>query len=295
MPECGCNCFTFCTLLLTSAAATIGAIVYQQVTGNEIPFIGDKLPENLTGLIDAGQDIVDNAGDKIDSIDWPDFGFDYDGKITPDETGNNTNAPQLEYAWKTKNGEGLELHIENALTADWDGVFQIAIEDWQASDVLTLTTSKVDEDPECTPKSNIMRVCNKDYGETGWKGINEILTQGKTIVSSVAKMNEYYVGQNIQPQRTKIEDERRYTMCHEIGHGFGLPHQDEDFLNEDLLSCMDYSMKPANNLIPNDVDFGNLNQLYGENDRKRQRFLRETTIYHLNGEKVDRHVYYIPA
>ena len=67
----------------------------------------------------------------------------------------------------------------------------------------------------------VMVVCNANFGATGWVGINEIIFSGQQeIVSSVSKMNEYYL-------LNAEYDHRRYTMCHELGHGELL-----------LLSCM---------------------------------------------------------
>lgn len=302
MPECGCNCFTLMVVILVAAGGAAGIIIYQEKTGNEIPFIGEHFP-NITEVKDAWDD-----------IDWPDLDFDFTDIISsePDDSGEG-GIVSLEYSWKSKKGEGLELKIANALSADWHSYFDKAVADWDngTPDVMSLQTSVVSEDPECKPESGIMKVCNKDYGETGWKGINEILTQGSTIVASIAKMNEFYLGDNASGFGSKIEDHRQYTMCHEIGHGFGLPHQDEDFTNKDLNSCMDYSNSPENNLVPNQVDWDSINTLYGEPEadgesrhlengkrvvfRGPQRFLRKTMKYDLNGEKVDKHIYYLSA
>lgn len=299
MPECGCNCFTFWTVILIGVGAIAGMIVYQDQTGNKIPFIGDKLP-NITEVKDA-----------IGDVDWPDLGFDFEDVISFDKDEPGSNAPGLEYSWNSKKDEGLKLKIVNALSTDWHSYFDKAIADWEngSPDVLTLQTSIVSPDPDCTPESDIMKVCNKDYGETGWKGINEILTQGKTIVASVAKMNENYLAGN----SANMEHHKQYTMCHEIGHGFGLPHQDESFTNKDLGTCMDYSDSPQNNLVPNQKDFDSLNILYGDGEapsegernlnsddtrvlsRGSTRYLRKTLKYDLNGEKVDRHIYVLLA
>jgi hypothetical protein len=58
-------------------------------------------------------------------------------------------------------------------------------------------------------------------------------------------------------------------MCQEVGHTFGLNHQDEVFTNENLGSCMDYTDDPdgsiggeASNLHPNDHDYNELTQIY---------------------------------
>jgi hypothetical protein len=49
----------------------------------------------------------------------------------------------------------------------------------------------------------------------------------------------------------------------QIGHGFGLPHTDEDFFNDDLGECMDYTSNPGNNVKPGESNFIFLSQLYG--------------------------------
>jgi len=127
-----------------------------------------------------------------------------------------------------ESGEPLRLKIANALTSDWDEYFTMAIEDWEGAarvdgdaDVLSLQTERLEADPACTPIEGVMKVCNNDYGATGWEGINECLIMGDFIISSVAKMNEYYLHPDkfmglLQGSTATIQDKRRYTMCHEV-------------------------------------------------------------------------------
>lgn len=97
-----------------------------------------------------------------------------------------------------------------------------------------------------------------NYGDTGWLGINEVLKSvpDQIIQSSVAKMNEYYLN-------NADYNERLYTMCHEVGHGFGLPHTDENFNNADLGNCLDYTNRPKNNLRPGEYNCNRLKTMYG--------------------------------
>ena len=48
------------------------------------------------------------------------------------------------------------------------------------------------------------------------------------------------------------------------GHGFGLPHWDENFFNRNMGNCMDYTSKPKSNAQPDESNFNFLKELYGE-------------------------------
>jgi hypothetical protein len=89
-----------------------------------------------------------------------------------------------------------------------------------------------------------------------YAGINQVLIRNNLIFASSAKMNDYYLSGNNKAQK-------QYTMCHEIGHGFGLPHTDENFYNSDLGECMDYTSNPENNQQPGRANFEFLKALYG--------------------------------
>ena len=61
-------------------------------------------------------------------------------------------------------------------------------------------------------------------------------------------------------------------MCQEIGHTFGLDHQDENFSNLNLGTCMDYTDNPArndgasDNQHPNLHDYDELALIYAHLD-----------------------------
>ena len=60
--------------------------------------------------------------------------------------------------------------------------------------------------------------------------------------------------------------------CQEVGHDFGLDHQDEVFANTNLGTCMDYTNQPGggtqggSNEHPNTHDYGELSHIYAHND-----------------------------
>lgn len=113
--------------------------------------------------------------------------------------------------WKTRGG-GLSLEVVNAMQEQWWGNFNLALDEWDAGtpDALTISRSSAAYDYDCIPIQGKMKVCNGDYGDTRWKGINQVLLSGGWIISSTAKMNEYYLADASEAQR-------QYTTCHEIG------------------------------------------------------------------------------
>jgi hypothetical protein len=213
------------------------------------------------------------VGDVFDDIDFGGFGNFSDvldglgnfsvGDLYDNDPFLSDNTTQ---SWKTRGEGGLELELQNALDDTWQDEFAKAVLDWEEGepDALTLTTAQVEVDHTCKPVEGVMKVCNGNYGETGWLGINEIISQVSNgqILSSVAKMNEYYL-------LNADEYERQYTMCHEIGHGFGLPHTDESFTNVDLGNCMDYTSTPINNMHPDASNYNRLASLYGTVSNRR--------------------------
>lgn len=210
-------------------------------------------------------------GDDLSNFDFPDFS-DFSGVLDnfTDFGGGFNNDPfvgdNVTSEWDN-GGEnnGLELELVNALDDNWQQELVLAVTDWENGDpdALTLTTTKGEVDNDCKAIDGVMKICNGNYGETGWLGINEIMSTVKTgiIVNSVAKMNEHYLN-------NADFIERQYTMCHEIGHGFGLPHTDENFDNADLGNCLDYTRTPKNNLHPDVTNFNRLVSLYGTTTRR---------------------------
>ena len=187
-----------------------------------------------------------------------------------DNWGKGDGSAQGEFSQWRNNKKGLELTIRNALSSSWDPFFVEAVRDWNAAPALLLTTEDASEDPECDEVRGIMKVCNNFYGKTGWTGLNEVYFEGKNIAASVAKMNEDYLSTS-----STTEAEKQYVMCHELGHGFGLPHRDEIANNPDLGSCLDYTYRFANNKQPDAViDFENLKNLYGVIGGSERKLLR---------------------
>eukprot|EP00934_Nitzschia_sp_Nitz4_P001194 Nitzschia sp. Nitz4//scaffold515_size4186//569//2278//NITZ4_009253-RA/size4186-exonerate_est2genome-gene-0.2-mRNA-1//-1//CDS//3329553791//1194//frame0 len=164
-------------------------------------------------------------------------------------------------AW-ANNGKGLTLEVLNAMDDSWQSHLETAIENWDNGDPvdsLTLSITSVSYDYDCAAVRGKLKVCNGDYGATQWRGLNELLLDQSSneIVQSVAFMNEYYV------TGSDKADQMQYTVCHEVGHGFGLPHWDENFYNADLGNCMDYTSNPGNNMWPDSSNFLYLAEVYG--------------------------------
>ena len=167
------------------------------------------------------------------------------------------------YHWgRTSNP--LKLNVVDAVTSQWDGHLTTAIGDWQITNYLSLTKeagSGVNA-KKCTAITGKVLVCNAAYGQRGWLGIATIWASGNHITKATTKLNDSY--HNYAPYNTPAW--RALVTCQEIGHDFGLAHQDENFSNANLATCMDYTNDPASNQHPNSHDYDMLKQIYGHTD-----------------------------
>jgi hypothetical protein len=175
--------------------------------------------------------------------------------------------------WDNGGSGGLKLQVLNSLESKWTAEFNTALSQWDngSPDALTLSNLTITPDSTCAQAMGKLKVCNGDYGQTDWLGINEQLIDGSGyLISSAARMNDHYLD-------TAVESQRQYTMCHEMGHGFGLPHTDENFNNADLGNCLDYTVHPWVNEQPAAMNFDLLAKTYGTVGGRRRGLGKATT------------------
>lgn len=169
------------------------------------------------------------------------------------------------YHW-ARTTASFDLTVINSTTANWDGYVTRATQDWSQSQVLNL-----DEDPtgsittkdrrQCRAPNGAVRICNLEYGFTGWLGIAGIsLDNNGHIVRGYTKLNDSYFNTSTYNRA----DWKQSVTCQELGHNIGLDHQDENFNNQSLFSCMDYQNPPYE--FPNAHDYDELEEIYAHRD-----------------------------
>ncbi|MDP3697095.1 MAG: hypothetical protein Q8R55_03615 [Candidatus Taylorbacteria bacterium] len=172
------------------------------------------------------------------------------------------------YHW-ARNANPLNLKLGDNVSATWDGHLITASGDWSVSSMLDTIIVTGQSKGNCKPTKGRVEVCDKTYGNNGWLGLAQIWVSGSHITQGVAKMNDTYF--NIAPYNTAAW--RQFVICQEVGHTFGLGHQDEVFNNTNLGTCMDYTNDPdgtikgqLSNEHPNIHDYDQLDTIYAHLD-----------------------------
>lgn len=151
------------------------------------------------------------------------------------------------------------LDLGDNVSGSWDTPLRAASVDWTQSEVLDTRVVAGSTNPRsCNPRAGRAEVCNAKYGANGWLGIAQIWISGDHVTQGVVKLNDTYF--NTRAYNTPAW--RRFVMCQEIGHIFGLDHQDDVFGNPNLGTCMDYTNDPTTNITPNEHDFEQLSSTY---------------------------------
>src|SRR5262245_46251691 len=167
------------------------------------------------------------------------------------------------YHW-ARQANPFTLKLGDNVNNTWQPSLDGAASDWSVSTVLdTVVVAGGTSPRNCRPTDGRDEICNATYGNTGWLGVAQIwITGGTHITQGTVKLNDTY--HNNPPYNTSAW--RNLVMCQEIGHTLGLDHQDTDFNNPNLGSCMDYTNDPSTNQHPNAHDYEELELIYAHLD-----------------------------
>jgi hypothetical protein len=168
------------------------------------------------------------------------------------------------YHWRSDNG--IALNVGDNVSSAWDAYLTGALSDWNQSTYVQLTKVAGGTRPKnCKATPGRIEACSERYGFNGWLGIAQIWLSGGHIVQATTKLNDSYFN-----SATYNKPEwRRLVTCQEIAHDFGLDHQDENFNNTNLGTCMDYTnnpLGPPSNEHPNKHDYDELQIIYSHVD-----------------------------
>jgi len=167
------------------------------------------------------------------------------------------------YHW-ARTANPFTLTLGDNVSGSWDSYLAGTSSDWSVSTVLdtSIGTGRAGPVKRCGATNRRLEVCNTTYGNTGWLGIAQVWASGSHITQGGVKLNDTYF--NTASYNTPAW--RNQVMCQEVGHTLGLNHQDENFDNPNLGTCMDYTRDPSTNQHPNAHDYEQLATIYGHLD-----------------------------
>jgi hypothetical protein len=186
-------------------------------------------------------------------------------------------AAQANHSWGkyhwARTSNPFTLKLADNVSSTWDSYLATTSSDWSNSSVLDTTIIPGTRNPTtCSPTSGRVEVCNAAYGQNNWLGLAQIwVNRRRHIVQGTTKVNDTYFSTG----KYNTSAWRQMVMCQEVGHTFGLDHQDEIFNNTNLGTCMDYTNDPTglagtngtlSNLHPNQHDYDQLLTIYSHLD-----------------------------
>jgi hypothetical protein len=168
------------------------------------------------------------------------------------------------YHW-ARTSNPFTLQVVNSMTSDWNATLTDVRADWNQSTIVQTSTVAGDTSQKarktCKPVAGKIRSCNAAYGYNGWIGLARIwLNSDGHIVQAVTKMNESYFALSAYNDSGK----RHGVLCMEIGHTFGLGHNDNGptggILDDTCMNDQEWFEHP------NSHDFDQLATIYAHTD-----------------------------
>jgi hypothetical protein len=163
------------------------------------------------------------------------------------------------YHW-ARTSNPFTVKLGNNLSSLWVPILNTTSSDWSQSTVLntTIVAGQSRARRKCSATSGRVEVCNNTYGNNGWLGVATIWISGSHITQGTVRLNDTYFNTSTYNSTAW----RNLVSCQEVGHTFGLDHQDETFDNANLGTCMDYTSDPSTNQHPNNGDYDQLLCIY---------------------------------
>ena len=170
------------------------------------------------------------------------------------------------YHW-ARTANPFTLKVGNNVSSQWATQFNTAVADWNAAQVMNLTTVAGTVGRRCKAVPGTVQVFNGAYGQNGWLGLASISISGGThITQATTKINDSYFNSSYYNN----PNEKLHVMCQEVGHDFGLGHTSEDGSSQN--TCMDYFSNTGANATstqsthPNEHDYSMLDSIYAHLD-----------------------------
>jgi hypothetical protein len=162
------------------------------------------------------------------------------------------------YHW-ARSSNPFVVRLGDNVSPQWKPYLFGAAYYWNRSSVLDVPVVAGNIAPNpCKATRGLVQVCSAVYGNTGWMGLAQLTVTGDHITGATVKLNDWY----FTTARFNTSAWRNLVVCQEVGHTFGLAHQDENFSNPPLGTCMDYSSNPTPNQHPNLHDYQELLDIY---------------------------------
>ena len=158
-----------------------------------------------------------------------------------------------------RGGGSFVLRVGDSVSNRWKRPLDLAVREWNKSDVVDLRVvrSGTDSRRSCKSRNGRVEVCSARYGQNGWLGLSRIwIDSNNHIVRASILMNDNYYDQEYYNDPMA----RRHTMCHEMGHVLGLDHNDRK-------SCLnDSNASVFRDVRPSGQDYNQLDRFYRHRD-----------------------------
>ena len=166
------------------------------------------------------------------------------------------------YHWARSSAQ-ISPPVGDNVTSAWDSYLVTAVADWNKSTVIeSPLVAGMTSPRRCSPVAGRIEVCNEKYGQNGWLGLASIWLSNGHISQGTTKVNDTYYAY----AQYNTPAWRAAVMCQEIGHDYGLGHQDENQSDDLTNSCMEYTNNPVGNEHPDFHDYDQLLLIYNHTE-----------------------------